>query len=246
MVAMFNAMRCKIAACVRLLCADQRGNIAVMMAFLLPILLGGLGLGFEASNLYLQTRAMQNAADSAAISAAANAGSNYGVEAKAVAAQYGFVDGTKNVTVTTSNAATCPAGGNTCYSVTITGMVPLFLSQVVGYAGDTTVNGVKEKTLSSAAIAKQTTIQQPLCLLALSQIGTALRSNGGPNTNFTGCSVMSNSNGTCNGSNLKANYGLAHNTSNGCGNTQVSSVPVVPDPYASLASNIPPNTCSSY
>jgi Flp pilus assembly protein TadG len=246
MVAMFNAMRCKIAARVRLLCADQRGNIAVMMAFLLPILLGGLGLGFEASNWYLQTRAMQNAADSAAISAAANAGSNYGVEAKAVAAQYGFVDGTNNVTVTTSNAATCPAGGNTCYSVTITGMVPLFLSQVVGYAGDTTVNGVKEKTLSSAAIAKQTTIQQPLCLLALSQIGTALRSNGGPNTNFTGCSVMSNSNGTCNGSNLQANYGLAHNTSNGCGNTQVSSVPVVPDPYASLASNIPPNTCSSY
>ena len=33
--------------------ADQRGNIAVMMAFLTPIIVGGLGLGFEASNWYL-------------------------------------------------------------------------------------------------------------------------------------------------------------------------------------------------
>ena len=225
--------------------ADQRGNIAVMMAFLLPILLGGLGLGFEASNWYLQTRAMQNTADSAVIAAATNNGSNYDVEAKAVAAQYGFVDGTNNVTVTASNTATCPAGGNTCYSVTITGMVPLFLSQVVGYAGDTTVNGVKEKTLSSAAIAKQTTKQQPICLLALSTSGTALRTNGAPNSNFTGCTIMSNSASTCNGSNLNANYGLAHGTNNGCGNTQNSDIPIVTDPYASMATNIPANTCGS-
>jgi Flp pilus assembly protein TadG len=246
MVAMFNAMRCKIAARVRLLCADQRGNIAVMMAFLLPVIVGGLGLGFEASNWYLQTRAMQNTADSAVIAAATNNGSNYDVEAKAVAAQYGFVDGTNNVTVTASNAATCPAGGNTCYSVTITGMVPLYLSQVVGYAGDTTVNGVKEKTLSSAAIAKQSTKQQPICLLALSQTAQALRTNGAPNTNFTGCSVMSNSAATCNGSNLNATFGLAHGTNNGCDKTQNSNIPILTDPYYALHTNIPANTCSSY
>src|SRR6185437_7359321 len=111
------------------LSADQRGTIAVIMAFLLPILVGGLGLGFEVSNWYLQTRAMQNAADAAVIAAATNGGSNYDVEAKAVAAQYGFVDGTNNVTVTASNTAPCPAGGNTCYSATITGLAPLYLSQ---------------------------------------------------------------------------------------------------------------------
>src|ERR1019366_8079955 len=107
--------------------AEQRGTIAVVMAFLLPIMVGGLGLGFEVSNWYLQTRSMQNAADAAAIAAAANAGSNYDVEAKAVAAQYGFVDGTNNVTLTASNTPACPAGGNTCYSVTIISMVPLYL-----------------------------------------------------------------------------------------------------------------------
>src|SRR6516165_5979169 len=84
--------------------ADRRGNIAVMMAFLLPVLVGFLGLGFEVTDWYLQTRYMQNAADSAAIAAATAAvrnstPSSYVAEAKAVTAQYGFVDGANNVTV---------------------------------------------------------------------------------------------------------------------------------------------------
>jgi len=226
--------------------SDQRGNVAVMMAFLLPVLLGGLGLGFEASNWYLRTRAMQNAADSAAMAAASNGSTNYDVEAKAVAARYGFIDGANNVTVTASNTAACPAGGSNCYSVTISSLVPLYLSQVIGYRGDAVVNGFDEKTLTSSAIAQQTTIQQPLCLLALNQSGSSLRTNGAPNSNFTGCSVMSNSTATCNGSNLNAVYGLAHGSSNGCGNIQQSSIPIVDDPYYSLHTDIPTNTCSSY
>jgi hypothetical protein len=95
----------------------------------------------------------------------------------------------------------------------------------VGYAGDTTVSGVNEKTLSSAAIAEQTTIQQVICLLALDTSGTAFRSNGGPKTDFTGCTLMSNADATCNGSNLLATYGIAVGTNGGgagCGNTQIS------------------------
>jgi hypothetical protein len=108
------------------------------------------------------------------------------------------------------------------------------------------VNGVKEKTLSSAAIANQSTVLQPICLLALSTSGTALRTNGAPNSNFTGCTIMSDSASTCNGSNLNATYGLAHGTNNGCGNNQQSNVPIVADPYNALHTKIPPNTCSSY
>src|SRR6516165_6254666 len=174
----FHSIIARIARDLVKLRADQSGNVAVMMGFLLPVLIGGLGMGFEVGDWYLQTRAMQNAADSAAIAAAANASPNYGTEAKAVAAQYGFVDGVNNVTVTPSNTAACPSGGNTCYSVTITSLVPLYVIQVVGYQGDTTVGGAKQKSLTSLAIAKQSTIQQPLCLLALNQSGTALRSNG--------------------------------------------------------------------
>jgi hypothetical protein len=76
-------------------------------------------------------------------------------------------------------------------------------------------------------------------LLGLDTSNTAIRSNGGPSTDFTGCTVMSNSAATCNGSNLKATIGIAHGTNNGCGITQYSNIPPVTDPYAGYATNIP-------
>jgi Flp pilus assembly protein TadG len=224
--------------------ADSSGGVAVMMGILLPILVGALGLGFEVSNWYRVTRGMQNAADAAAIAAATNGSSNYDVEAKAVTAQYGFVNGTKNVTVTAANTATCPSGGNTCYSVTITSQVPLFLVEVVGYKGNTAGEGAPGQLLSAKAVATQATLQVPLCLLALGTSGTQdIVTNGNPKANMRGCSVMANTSARCNGSNLKADYGLAHGTDNGCGVTQVSGVPQVADPYSGLAGDIPTNTC---
>jgi hypothetical protein len=92
---------------------------------------------------------MQNAADAAAIAAAtgANASTTYAAQAQAVASQLGFANGSGNVTVTASPSAAvvCPTkyansiSGNS-YKVTISDNVPLFLSRVVGYAGNTTVN----------------------------------------------------------------------------------------------------------
>lgn len=225
---------------------DCHGNVAVMMGLLIVPITGTLGLGFEISNWYMGKRAMQNAADAAAIAAASNGSSNYDIEAKAVTALYGYVDGQNNVTVTASNTATCPTGGNNCYSVTISRLDPLFLSQVVGYNGDTTVNGAKQTTIISMAIAQQATVQQPICLLALGTTGTALRTNGAPNSNFSGCTVMSDSAANCNGSNLDANYGLATGSNSGCGNKEYSNIPIVQDPYAHMAANLPQNNCASY
>ena len=231
------------------LLADQGGTIAVMMALVLPILVGGLGLGFEATNWYLKSRAMQNAADAAVIAAASNNGTNFDAEAKAVAAQYGFVDGSNNVTVTTSKSAICPTGANLntpCYSVKISGIVPLYLSQVIGFQGDATLNDGRAKALSSTAVANLNTINQTICLLTLDTSGQALRTNGAPNSNFIGCTVMSNADAVCNGSNLNAWFGLAAGTSTDCGNRQRSNVPVVADPYSGMAENLPENTCTSY
>ena len=201
----------KILHALVLLRRDQRGTIAVMMALLFPALIAILGLGMEVTNWYMQTRAMQNAADAAVIAAATNSSGNYNVEAAAVATQYGYTNGTNNATVTASNTATCPTGVTApCYSVTISRMVPLYLTEVVGYQGNSVLNGAREQTLTSTAIANKPTEQQPICLLGLDTAGTAVRSNGGPTTDFTGCTVMSNSAGTCNGSNLNATMGLAH------------------------------------
>lgn len=234
---------------------DRRGNVTVMMGFLLPTLIGTFGVGFEVANWYLTTRSMQNAADSAALAAATNGSSSYATEARAVAAQYGFANGVNNVTVTTSNTAACPAGGNTCYSVTITRTVPLFVAQVIGYPGNATLSQtnaqqqtstIPAQQLTSTAVATQSSISVPLCLLALGKTGKQdIVTNGNPKANMTDCSVMANTSATCNGSNLAAPYGLAHGTDNGCGVIQVSGVPQVTDPYASLASNIPANPCGT-
>jgi hypothetical protein len=227
---------------------DKRGGVAVMMGLLFPVLLAGLGLGFEVSSWYLRSRAMQNAADAAVMAAASNGEDNFNVEAAAVAAHYGYVDGASNVSVAASNDAPCPEGADvnsSCYSVSISSIVPLYLSQLLGFAGDLKSNGVAQKLLTSAAVAVQTTIQQPLCLLTLSKSGTGLRTNGAPNSDFNGCTVMSNSKASCNGSDLKANYGLAADSNDGCGVKKKSNIKAVDDPYAKLAINIPADTCGT-
>lgn len=237
-----------VANALPLLRTDQRGGVAVMMGLLFPVVLAGLGLGFEISNWYLKSRAMQNAADAAVMAAASNAEDNFNVEAAAVAAHYGFIDGANSVSVAASNNAPCPEGADvtsSCYSVSISSTVPLFLSQLVGYVGDLKSNGVPLKLLTSAAVAVQTTIQQPLCLLALSKSGTSLRTNGAPNSDFNGCTVMSNSKASCNGSDLKANYGLAASSNDGCGIKKKSNIQAVADPYAKLAINIPADNCGT-
>lgn len=227
----------------RRLRTDQRGSIAATMGFLMVPLVGMLGVGFEISNWYLTTRAMQNAADAAAVAAATNGGSNYDIEAKAVAAQYGYINGSDNVSVTVSNTAACPSGGTNCYSVTITHLVPLFLSQVVGFKGDATLNGGPGKQLASIAVASNPPTPTQYCLLALGAQG--IRSNGAPKSSMA-CNSMSNAGSTCNGSNLGAPIGAAHKTNNGCGINSYSNVAAVPDTYAGLASNIPTNPCKSY
>src|SRR5260370_10729780 len=226
---------------------DQRGTVSVIMGLLIVPLVGALGIGFEVSNWYMLGRGMQNAADAAALAAATNGGANYDVEARAVAAQYGFVDGANNTTVTASNTATCPGGGNTCYGVTISGAVPLLVSQVVGYQGDTTLNGAAAKQLNSVAVAKPTVQPQDLCMLALAGTGAAqgIRTNGSPTSNMNGCNVMSNTSAQCNGSNLNAGLGLAAGTSNGCGVTPMSKVGVVADPYKDQHSKIIPPLADS-
>jgi Flp pilus assembly protein TadG len=250
---MSSRISLRIFRCLRDLQRDRRGNVTVMMGFLLPPLIGTFGLGFEVANWYLTTRSMQNAADSAAVAIATTAGTNYLTEARALAAQYGFVNGVNNVTVAASNTAACPGGGTTCYSVTITQTLPLFLSQIIGYAGNAILNqtnaqqqttSVPAQQLTSTAVASQSSIQVPLCLLALGTSGAQdIVTNGNPHANMSGCSVMANTSARCNGGNLGAPYGLAHVTDSGCGVIQVSGVPTVADQYAALASNIPSPNC---
>jgi Putative Flp pilus-assembly TadE/G-like len=231
-----------VSSCLRAFRRDERGTVAIIMGFMMIPLVGAIGIGFEVSNWYLRTRAMQNAADAAVIAAAINGGATYDKEADAVAAGYGFVNGVNNVTIASSNSAACPSGGNNCYSVSISAEVPLYLSQIVGFAGNAKINGAAAVKLAGSAVAGPGTTQVPLCLWALGSPG--IQTNGAPKANMQ-CNVASNSNATCHGHNLGAPIGIAVGTNNGCGVTQISNVQKPVDPFASLASNgnIPPHNC---
>jgi Flp pilus assembly protein TadG len=226
----------------RRLRADERGGVSVIMGFLLIPLVGFLALGSEVSNWYLITRGMQNAADAATLAAAINNGPNYNVEALAVAAQYGFINGTNNVTVSATNTATCPGpgGGNNCYSVSISGYTPLLLAQVVGYQGNANINGTRSKQLSALAVAKAATKPQDLCLLALASSGTtpALSTNGAPTGNMNGCDSMSNTAAQCNGHSLGLGISFAVGSNNGCGAQQMHQAALQDPYYTQISGNI--------
>lgn len=240
---MFGSQLCRFK---KSLLRNRDGNVAVTMALALPVVLGAAGLGIEVTNWLMTQRSMQNAADAAVIAASTNASGNYATEARAVAAQYGFQNGSNGVSVTASSSAACPSGGSNCYSVTITGAVPLILSPVVGFKGDLKLNGEDAKKITATAIATKGTTPRQYCILALASSGAeGLRTNGNPKANLAGCSTMSNTTSTCNGHDLNADYGDAHSTNNGCGVVQTSNLPVVTDPYSGLASSIPSNSCGS-
>jgi Flp pilus assembly protein TadG len=214
------------------ICTDEGGVVAIVTALALTALIGITGLALDVGMWYRSNRAMQNAADAAVIAAALNGTGSYQSEAKAVAAQYGFVDGANGVTVTALNNQTCPDGATDCYQVTVAQTSPpRYFSPVVGNFSP---------SLAGAAMAGGSQTHS-YCLLALGGSGTdpAIRTNGAPKADLTGCSLMSDTGATCNGNNLNATYGDAHKTNNGCGITQRSNVPAVADPYSSLASNIP-------
>lgn len=225
------------------LARDTRGNVAITTALALPVVIGALGLGLEGASWMTSKRAMQNAADAAAIAAATNAGSDYLLEAQAVAARYGFTDGTDGVTVEGSDAAPCPDEPTAqCYRVTISRPMPLLLAQVVGFKGDTEVDGSPAKLVSAMAVAKRGVAPREYCVLALANTKIskeALLVHGGPKADLSGCSVMSNGDATCTGHDLGADFGDAFGTNNGCGKVRRSKVPKLVDPYKDLADKIP-------
>jgi Flp pilus assembly protein TadG len=218
--------------------SDEGGVVAVIFGLVATLVIAIVGLGVDVVYWYRTDRAMQNAADSAAIAAASNGTGSYQNEAKAVAGQYGFDDGSNGVTVTALDNQTCPDGETDCFKVTVAmAAAPQFFSQVVG---------LPAPPLSSAAMAGGSQLHK-YCLLALAGSGTdpAIVSHGAPNADLTNCTVMSNTGATCTGHSLNATYGDAHGTNNGCGISEHSNVPAVSDPYSGLAVNIPANPCTA-
>ena len=230
---------------VRTFGADNSGAAIVVIALALPLLIGAIGLAAEVSYWQLHHRAMQNAADAAAIAAATNNSSNYSAEGIAVASQYGFPNGQGQITVVLSNPSTALGCTTNCYVATISDNVPMYFSQIVGYQGS--AEGSQHATTITATSVASSQAAYSYCVLALASSGAeGITSHGAPNANLNGCNTMSDSSATCTGHNLNASIGDAVGTNSGCGIQQHSNVAPQSDQFAQLATNIPPNTCTSY
>jgi hypothetical protein len=243
--------------------SDQRGGVSVMLVLMLIPMIAVLGMAMEGSGWFLGKRGLQNAADSAAIAASLNhcratdpchtTDRTFDYEAQAVAASFGFANGVSNTTVAAVTVA-CPADSTkTCYSVTITKLVPIGLVGIMGYNGDATISGRPALTIAANAIASSQLVPNTYCLLALASGGTnvqGIRSNGGNNIDLTGCKVATNGKATCNGHNLKAAEVDAGGSSSNCAADPPTGVdktgqPHLNDPYAALASSIPSDACGT-
>src|SRR5437879_5933529 len=86
---------------------DQSGSYMIVVALLMPVLIGTAGLGTEVGWWLYKHKNLQSAADSGAVSAA-TAGENLTAEANAVTTSYGYADGLNGVTVTVNRP---PASG---------------------------------------------------------------------------------------------------------------------------------------
>src|SRR5579871_4584339 len=241
-------------------CADELGVASVWMLCLLPVFLVILGLGMDGAAAFRTQNLLQSSADASALAAAfdlptaGTASPTQITNAKADAYKYAkanmSVAGFGNVLNTNavsngdlvlgswvSNTFTPDGTPMNAVKVTLrtaaanSNAYPTTFLALIG-------KGSWDIGASAIAVNGKST---PLCILILGN----LTSNGAPNANLAGCSIGSNGDMTCHGHNLQADIGLAHGTDNGCGVRQYSGVPTLLDPYASLAANIPANTCPS-
>lgn len=252
---------------------DKRGNVAMIVALAMVPLAGVMGMAAEGSSWFLSQRAQQNAADAAVVAAANMAlqdyyancastcswGTTYPTEGKAVAAQYGYLNGSGTVTVNVQGPDTpvaCPAnvtiqigGAASCFQVTVAKSLPLYMTKLLGFNGN---KGGGVEWISASAIAGPVVEPGNVCLFTkgwgpYASNGTkyAMDFHGSSGVNLEGCPVGSNGGMDCTGaSTLNSPYGVEGDdppskVMSGCGNFYYSEASAITDPYIGLASDIP-------
>lgn len=170
--------------------ANRSGSVAVLAAVMLPVLVGGMALGTEASYWYLSQRKLQQAGDLAAYAAASQlrSGRNEArMEASAniVAAKSGARPGEDILVVAYPPETGAFAGDSNAVQVTLSRSQKRFFTLI--FANDE----VEISTNSVVAIQGG----GDACLLALDPTaGGAITVTGSSTVTFDGCDVATNSN----------------------------------------------------
>lgn len=165
--------------------SDHSGSYTVVMALLMPALVGLVGLSTDYALWVYTHQSAQAAAESAAVSAA-TAGNNLSVEANAVTATYGFVDGTNGVAVTVNQP---PQSGS---HTTTAGAVEVIVQRAQTPAFAAIIWNSKLVTISARAVAIG---GGSGCVLALDKSASgSITVQGSAQVALSSCNLNDNSN----------------------------------------------------
>lgn len=168
----------------KLFAQDTRGNVAVLFALGLPLVIGGSALGIETTSWYFKYQAMQSAADAAAYAAAIEDRSGSSEDEIQTVANLTVTDNGFDIGPGTIQVTRTAQNGGGQVEVILRDEAPRYFSAFF------LKNAV---TLSSRAVATYNSAASA-CLLALDPTaGAAAQFSGSSTLTLDGCSVMSNS-----------------------------------------------------
>jgi Flp pilus assembly protein TadG len=230
--------------CIRLLAwrfwRSREGSVAIQLGILMMALIGMSALGAEVTFALYKHRQQQSAADSAALSAAIALTVGHpkdpALEARAIAASAGFVDGSDNTTITVNNPpAKGPYAGNSLAIEVIVSRQQMLSMVSLFQNGPFTITARSVATQGGA----------PYCMLALdtSAANAIVVENNAVVSNPV-CGVAANSTSSSalvlkNNAQVKGpvsvrgNWSIANNGQLS-GHPLISNGPSIADPYASI------------
>lgn len=174
----------------RKLWRDRRGSYSIMAALMLPAMAGFAALGTETGMWFYTHQTMQSAADAAAFSAAVattSGGTAYTTQGRAVAARYGYVDGTAGASVTVNRPPLSGAYAGQAGAVEVIVQQPqsrLFSSVLTNAPLNVAARAVALSGGNGTG-----------CVLALNPTASVdISAMGSPQVVLNGCSLYDNSN----------------------------------------------------
>jgi Flp pilus assembly protein TadG len=169
---------------------DDSGSYLVIGGIVMPLLVGVVGLGTEVGLWYARHHKMQSAADSAAVAAATDYYVNHNanalaIQAQSVASSYGFVVGSKGVTLTVNHPPSSGSYASDQRAVEVIIQEPqkrLFSA----------LYGSSDVSIAARSVALGTGGKG--CVIALNPTASgAVTTQGTADVNLDGCSLYDNS-----------------------------------------------------
>jgi hypothetical protein len=243
------------------LARNESGATAVVVGLSMTALMGGAALALDIGLWYNDKRIAQGAADSAAYSAAVDyaagdTAANVAATAKAIAAQYGQLDGSNGVTVTVNRP---PQSGT---HMSTTGAIEIIIRRTETPLFSSFFTNSAAVASRAVAVPATSSTGPKYCVLALDPAAATTVSTAGVSASngvvidMSTCGLQVNATGSdalyvSGGATIKAatvsisgNYTISNGASLQVSGTTTTSAPTVADPYATVT--VPtPGTCAA-